>query len=147
MIGIVLIGHAHIGQEMIRAVEHILGPQPLLAAVDAGPRQHPQSMRDALIRAMRSCDTGDGVLLLTDMFGGTPCNLALEQIALRPGTEIISGYNLPLLIKALTLRTQASDVRTLARQAMAAGKQYLCMPSDLQERSGCSLIDEEDSHA
>ncbi len=125
MIGIVLVGHAHIGREMVRAVEHVLGPQHQLASVDAGPEQDLRAMRKAMDQAIRLVDTGDGVLILADMFGGTPCNLALETRSGRGDIEIVSGYNLPLLIKALSLREHERALGTLARKAIASGRQYM----------------------
>ncbi|RMG90740.1 MAG: PTS sugar transporter subunit IIA [Zetaproteobacteria bacterium] len=127
MIGILLVGHAQIGREMIHAVEHVLGPQPCLASVDTGPEQNLQAMRKALDQAIRLVDSGHGVLILIDIFGGTPCNLVLEACTGRGKIRVVSGYNLPLLIKALSLRANETDLDTLARKAIASGKRYMSM--------------------
>ncbi|RMH60046.1 MAG: PTS sugar transporter subunit IIA [Zetaproteobacteria bacterium] len=125
MIGIVLVGHAHIAQETVRAMEHVLGSQPLVATVNAGQKQDPARMAEALRSALERCDTGDGVLVLSDMFGGTPCNLAIGEAARRGRAEVVSGFNLPLLIKALALRGQGLSLSELADSVTDAGRQYI----------------------
>ena len=130
MIGMVLIGHEHIASEMLAAVEHVVGKQPLTAVLDVAGDDNPDLLKQQLDELIRRCDVGDGVLLLADMFGGTPCNVAIA--ALRPGeTEVVSGFNLPLLIKAATLRKSLNDLAALAQQVVEAGRQYMCLPSHL----------------
>jgi PTS system mannose-specific IIA component len=132
MIGIVLIGHEHIASEMLAALEHVLGRQSLIQAIDV-PRDHPPEMlRQHLDEAIRSCNAGAGVLVLADMFGGTPCNAALAM--LRPGeVEVVSGMNMPALIKAATLRQQAIAVTELAARVAEAGRRYICVATALME--------------
>ncbi len=134
MIGIVLVGHTHIASEMLEAAEHVLGPQALITAIDTGPEQNPRALAEALDQAFHRCDVGDGILLLTDMFGGTPCNIALSTAARHAHVEVVSGFNLPLLIKALSLRSQTGDLNRLARQVVTSGRQYICQPSTLSAK-------------
>ena len=131
MIGIVMIGHAQIASQMKEALQHILGEQPLIAAVDISEEKSSESLIAHLKMKIRSCDVGDGVLLLADMFGGTPCNIAMG--CLQAGQiEVVSGFNLPLLIKAATMRKHVDSVSALASHVVEAGRQYICMASDYQ---------------
>ena len=131
MIGIVMIGHAQIASQMKEALQHILGEQPLIAAVDISEEKSSESLTAHLKMKIRSCDVGDGVLLLADMFGGTPCNIAMG--CLQAGQiEVVSGFNLPLLIKAATMRKHVDSVSALASHVVEAGRQYICMSSDYQ---------------
>lgn len=124
MIGMVLIGHARIASEMLNALQYVLGEQPLVKAIDVDHRQTPEKLTEALYAAAQRCDVGDGVLILADMFGGTPCNVAMG--CLEAGrVEVISGFNLPLLIKAATLREQEHDVVQLAQHVAEAGRRYI----------------------
>ncbi len=129
MIGIVLIGHAHIASEMILAVEHVLGEQPLLKALDAPDSDQPEQLRDELVSLIRQCDTGHGVLLMADMFGGTPCNVAMSCLN-ECHVEILSGFNLPALIKAVSLRRTMHSLPELAAKVVLSGQQYICRASD-----------------
>jgi len=133
MIGIVMIGHAHIASQMKEALQHILGEEALIAAVDITDDKSTEYLSAQLKMKIRSCDVGDGVLLLADMFGGTPCNIAMG--CLQAGrVEVVSGFNLPLLIKAATTRDKAGSVSELAGHVVDAGRQYICMASDFQPR-------------
>ena len=134
MIGIVLIGHEHIASEMLAALEHVLGRQSLIQAIDVAHDHTPELLRQRLAEAVRSGNAGAGVLVLADMFGGTPCNAALAM--LRPGeVEVVSGMNMPALIKAATLRQQAIPVAELAGMVAEAGRRYICVATSLME--GC----------
>ncbi|MFQ5519268.1 MAG: PTS sugar transporter subunit IIA [Mariprofundus sp.] len=124
MIGIVLVGHARIASEMLVSLEHVVGEQPLIAALDITDESHPEQLSKMLMAKIRACEVGEGVLLLADMFGGTPCNIAMG--CLEPGrVEVISGFNLPLLIKAATLRSHDIKLPELAHQVVKAGRQYI----------------------
>jgi len=129
MIGIVLIGHTHIASEMLAAVEHVLGEQPVLKALDAPDSDRPDELRQQLTQLIRQCDTGDGVLLMADMFGGTPCNVAMSCLG-EFRVEVISGFNLPALIKAVSLRRKTSALPELAREVVVSAQQYICRASD-----------------
>jgi len=122
----VLIGHSHIASEMLIALQHVVGEEPLIASVDVSDHCDPEAIAKVLNRKIQSCDVGRGVLLLADMFGGTPCNIAMG--CLKPGSvEVISGFNLPLLIKATTLRHREKDLRIVAEQIVKSGRQYIQM--------------------
>ena len=137
MIGIVLIGHEHIASEMLAALEHVLGRQSLIQALDVARDHPPEALQQRLSEAVRSCNAGSGVLVLADMFGGTPCNAALA--ALRPGeVEVVSGMNMPALIKAASLRQQAMGVTELAEQVAEAGRRYICVATSLMD--GCAQV-------
>lgn len=133
MIGIVLIGHAHIASEMKAAVEHVLGEQPLMLAMDVLESSDPNALQQQLARLVKQCDGGSGTLIFADMFGGTPCNIALS--CLKVGEcEVISGFNLPALIKACSDRQayqkNKMTLNMLAHDVVASGQQYMCLASD-----------------
>jgi len=124
MIGIVLVGHAHIASEMMAAAQFVVGEQPLMDSMDITGNSSPELLADALQTKIHNCDVGQGVLLLADMFGGTPCNVAMG--CLQSGhIEVVSGFNLPLLIKAATLRTQLGNVSELAQAVVQSGRLYI----------------------
>jgi len=133
MIGIVLIGHARIASEMKLAVEHVLGEQPLMAAMNVLESSDPKALQEKMAHLVKQCDAGYGVLIFADMFGGTPCNIALT--CLKVGEcEVISGFNLPALIKATSDRMMCQkdhiSFSMLAHDIVASGQQYMCLASD-----------------
>jgi len=144
MIGIVLIGHAHIASEMKAAVEHVLGEQPLMLAMDVLESSEPNSLQKQLARLVKQCDGGSGTLIFADMFGGTPCNIALS--CLKAGEcEVISGFNLPALIKACSNRQACQKnnmtLNMLAHDVVASGQQYMCLASDfVSSKPTCSPL-------
>jgi len=126
MIGLVLIGHSRIASEMLHALQHVVGEESLIASVDVTDECSPEIISDILMAKIQACDVGEGVLLLADMFGGTPCNVAMG--CLQAGhVELISGFNLPLLIKAATLRHHEKNLSSLAQKVMQSGRQYIQM--------------------
>jgi len=137
MIGMVIVAHEHIGEAMLAAVEHVLGPQALVAALGIGADADIQSDlsegSERLRTLIKRCDAGDGVLLFADMFGGTPCNLALSCIG-EDKVEVVSGFNLPMLIKAATLRQTLTNLHLLAQQARDAGRYHMHLASELMEK-------------
>ena len=136
MIGIVLIGHGHVCSEMLAALEHVVGKQPLVEVLDVLDNSDLGMLSATMRSRVRACDVGQGVLVLADMFGGTPCNIAMG--CLQAGrVEVISGFNLPLLIKAATLRKSENHLPALAQQVLEAGRLYM--------RVSTSIIDEEPS--
>ena len=134
MIGMVLVAHEQVGESMLAAVEHVLGPQPLSGALSVGVSVDIQSdtseLEHKLSALIRRCDAGDGVLLFADMFGGTPCNLALACMKTHH-VEVISGFNLPMLIKAASLRPTLDQLSLLARQSRDSGRQHMHIASEL----------------
>ncbi|MEE8533151.1 MAG: PTS sugar transporter subunit IIA, partial [Alphaproteobacteria bacterium] len=98
MIGLVLVTHGRLAEEMISATEHVVGAQRNIRAICIGPDDDMEQRRSDIVQAVSEVDDGDGVILLTDMFGGTPSNLAIS-IMDKPNVEVIAGVNLPMLIK------------------------------------------------
>ncbi len=136
MIGMVLVAHEHVAEAMLAAVEHVLGPQALTAAMsvgaDADLETDLKDNEERLRNLIRRCDAGDGVLVFADMFGGTPCNLAMSMLE-KGRVEVVSGFNLPMLIKAATLRQNLTDLNLLARQARDAGRYHMHIASELMD--------------
>jgi len=127
MIGMVLVTHGHLATEFRAALEHVVGPQKQIAAISIGPEDDMERRRTDIIEAIREADSGDGVVLLTDMFGGTPSNLAIS--VMNGGkVEVLAGVNLPMLIKLASVR----DTQTLEQavlQAQEAGRKYVYIAS------------------
>ena len=129
MIGLLLVTHGRLAQEFISAMEHVVGPQPKVAAVCIGPDDDMEARRSEIIAQVKVCDTGDGVVILTDMFGGTPSNLAISVMD-QAKVEVIAGANLPMLIKLASVRQTASLASAVA-QAQEAGRKYINVASQL----------------
>ncbi|MDQ6976016.1 MAG: PTS sugar transporter subunit IIA [Mariprofundaceae bacterium] len=129
MIGIVLIAHARVASESKKTVEHVLGEQSFLIAIDV---ENSDDIDNSLARmklAIKQCTTDVGVLVFADMLGGTPCNIA-QSSATDDRCEVISGFNIPTLIKAVSERATAKDVKVFAKDVVATGKQYMCVTSE-----------------
>lgn len=127
MIGMVLVTHGHLATEFRAALEHVVGPQKQIAAISIGPEDDMERRRAEIIEAIREADTGDGVVLLTDMFGGTPSNLAISVMD-GGKVEVLAGVNLPMLIKLASVRdTQPLEQAVL--QAQDAGRKYVYIAS------------------
>jgi len=129
MIGMVLVTHGRLAAEFIAALEHVVGPQSHVAAVCIGPEDDMEQRRQDILDCVRAVDTGDGVVLLTDMFGGTPSNLAISVMD-RAKIEVIAGINLPMLIKLASLR-QSETLADAVRGAQEAGRKYINVASQL----------------
>ncbi|CCJ06745.1 MULTISPECIES: PTS sugar transporter subunit IIA [Methylocystis] len=127
MIGMVLVTHGHLATEFRAALEHVVGPQKQIAAISIGPEDDMERRRGDIIEAIREADSGDGVVLLTDMFGGTPSNLAISVMD-GGKVEVLAGVNLPMLIKLASVRdTQPLEQAVL--QAQDAGRKYVYIAS------------------
>ncbi|HZT87933.1 MAG TPA: PTS sugar transporter subunit IIA [Stellaceae bacterium] len=129
MIGIVLVTHGRLATEFVAALEHVVGPQTQIAAVCIGPEDNMEQRRRDILQSIGDVDSGDGVVLLTDMFGGTPSNLAISVMD-RAKTEVIAGVNLPMLIKLASLRQNEGLARSVAG-AQEAGRKYINVASQL----------------
>ncbi len=129
MIGLVLVTHGNLANEFISAMQHVVGPQQQLAGVCIGPEDDMDMRRNEIIKKVDSVNSGDGVVLLTDMFGGTPSNLALS-IMDRANVEILAGINLPMLIKIASLRKE-KNMKEAVEGAQEAGKKYINIASQL----------------
>ncbi|MEZ5285431.1 MAG: PTS sugar transporter subunit IIA [Vicinamibacterales bacterium] len=130
MIGIVVITHGQLATELVNAAETIVGDLPQFAAVSIGWHEDVQDARDDIQSAIaRVRDGATGVLLVTDMFGGTPCNLAMTFLA-RDAVEVVTGVNLPMLIKAASL-DQVGSLVEVARALSEHGRSAIWVASDL----------------
>jgi len=129
MIGMVLVTHGRLAAEFIAALEHVVGPQTNIAAVCIGPEDDMEKRRADILDCVRAVDSGAGVVLLTDMFGGTPSNLAISVMD-RAKIEVIAGINLPMLIKLASLR-QSEPLAEAVRGAQEAGRKYINVASQL----------------
>jgi PTS system mannose-specific IIA component len=128
MIGIVLVTHGSLAREFLAALEHVMGPQTLVAAICIDPDDDMQKRRAEILENVRTCDTGEGVIVLTDMFGGTPSNLAIS-IMDRARVEVLAGVNLPMLVKLASVRTLA--IAEAACIAQEAGRKYITAASSI----------------
>ena len=129
MIGMVLVTHGGLAREFVRALEHVVGPQRNIRTVCIGPDDDMEERRQDIIDCVKATDEGEGVVLLTDMFGGTPSNLAISVMD-QGNVEVIAGINLPMLIKLAGLRSGSSMAQAVA-QAQEAGRKYINVASQL----------------
>jgi len=127
MIGMILVTHGRLAEELRLAMEHVVGAQRGVDTVCIGPDDDVDSRRAEIETCIGRCDTGDGVVLLTDMFGGTPSNLAISMME-RGGVEVIAGVNLPMLVKLAKVRSShpLADAVLCAEQA---GRKYIAAAS------------------
>ncbi|MDF1793750.1 MAG: PTS sugar transporter subunit IIA [Thalassobaculaceae bacterium] len=134
MIGIVLVTHGRLADELKSVLEHVVGPQTDMATVCIGPEDDMEQRRTEIMDRAKEMDGGDGVIVLTDMFGGTPSNLAISIID-RPGVEVIAGVNLPMLIKLASVRAESSlgEASVAARDA---GRKYISIASEVLGAAG-----------
>ncbi len=129
MIGVVLVTHGRLAQEFIAALEHVVGPQQNMAAVCIGPDDDMEQRRREIVASVAAVDGGQGVVLLTDMFGGTPSNLAISVLD-QGRVEVVAGVNLPMLIKLASLRGD-KPLATVIAEAQRAGRKYISVASQL----------------
>ncbi|MFN4312075.1 MAG: PTS sugar transporter subunit IIA [Ferrovibrio sp.] len=129
MIGIVVVTHGRLAEEFIHATEHVVGPQKNMRAVCIGPDDDMEQRRKDILAAVAAVETGRGVIVLTDMFGGTPSNLAIS-IMDQAKVEVIAGVNLPMLIKLASVRAKA-DLSTAVNAGQEAGRKYINVASKL----------------
>ena len=129
MIGMVLVTHGRLALELVSALEHVVGPQSQIGSICIGPDDDMEQRRAEIVAAVEKVDSGEGVVVLTDMFGGTPSNLAIS-IMENANVEVIAGVNLPLLIKLASLRSSAPLAEAVV-QAQEAGRKYINVASAL----------------
>jgi len=129
MIGIVLVTHGNLAREFLSAMEHVVGKQAQARAISIGPEDDMEQRRAEILAAAEEVDTGDGTILLTDMFGGTPSNLAIS-IMDRAKVEVLAGVNLPMLIKLASVRVSEPLASAVAK-ARDAGIKYISVASTL----------------
>jgi PTS system mannose-specific IIA component len=129
MIGLVVVTHGNLATEMIAALEHVVGPQPDVAGVCIGPEDDMEERRAEIMERVEQVDSGAGVVVLTDMFGGTPSNLAISILD-RANVEVIAGINLPMLVKLASVR-KTETLAQAAEAAQEAGRKYINIASRL----------------
>ncbi len=132
MIGLVLVTHGRLADEMRLAMEHVVGKQRNVATVCIGPDDDMESRRADIQQSIAAVDAGDGVVLITDMFGGTPSNLAISQMD-RPGVEVIAGMNLPMLVKLAKVRSNL-PLADAVECAQTAGRKYIAAASHVMPK-------------
>jgi mannose PTS system EIIA component len=110
MIGLVIVTHGRLAEEFIHAMEHVVGKQAQIEAISIGPEDRMDMRRTDIADAVTRVETGDGVIILTDMFGGTPSNLAISLLQ-EGKIEVVAGLNLPMLVKLAAANTSTSPVR------------------------------------
>ncbi|MGH6780544.1 MAG: PTS sugar transporter subunit IIA [Sphingomonadaceae bacterium] len=129
MIGLVLVTHGLLAKEFVVAMEHVVGPQEAIAPICIGPDDDMDLRREDIARAIAEVDNGKGVILLTDLFGGTPSNLAISLM--KPGhVEVIAGINLPMLIRLEGAR-RTMNVKDAVAAAREAGRKYISVASEV----------------
>jgi mannose PTS system EIIA component len=129
MIGLVLVTHGRLAEEFVLAMEHVVGHQEAVKTVCIGPDDDMDGRRKDIAEAARLVDDGAGVILLTDMFGGTPSNMAISLMG-RPNVEVIAGINLPMLIRLASVRKTMS-VQEAVEAAQDAGRKYISVASKI----------------
>ncbi len=129
MIGLVLVTHGRLATEFVVAMEHVVGPQRAIAPICIGPDDDMESRRSDIASAIANVDSGRGVIVLTDLFGGTPSNLAISLM--KPGqVEVIAGINLPMLIRLEGAR-RTMNVGDAVAAAREAGRKYISVASEV----------------
>jgi PTS system mannose-specific IIA component len=127
MIGVVVVSHGQLADEFVAAAQHVAGPQKQMESVAIGPDDDMEVRRSDILEAVRRVDDGSGVIILTDMFGGTPSNLAISIIG-EGQIEVIAGVNLPMLVK-LAVERSRQPLQICAAMAQEAGRHYIRVAS------------------
>jgi len=132
MIGMILVTHGRLAEEFVHAMEHVVGRQDNVATICIGPNDDIEARRKEIARAIGEVDSGNGVVVLTDLFGGTPSNLAISLMEAGK-VEVIAGINLPMLIR-LAVARKTMGVVEAARAARDAGRNYITVASEYLEQ-------------
>ena len=132
MIGLLLITHGELGAELIKTLEHIMGLQKNMTSISIFPEDSIESRKIQALKIIKKIDQGNGVILLTDVFGGTPSNIAIS-IMKKNQVELITGVNLPILIKLCSIRHHYNLEKTL-KSAASAGKKHIHITAQLMNR-------------
>ncbi|RVQ65951.1 PTS sugar transporter subunit IIA [Croceicoccus ponticola] len=128
MIGLILVTHGNLAEEFLRAMEHVVGPQENVVPICIGPHDDMEQRRNDIRDAIASADSGKGVIILTDLFGGTPSNLAISLLDAGK-VEVIAGINLPMLIRLAGARNELSVTQAVTA-ARDAGRNYITIASE-----------------
>ena len=129
MIGLILVTHGDLAKHFVAAMEHVVGPQKKIAPICIGPNDDMERRRKQIARAIERVDSGDGVIILTDLFGGTPSNLGISLLE-AGRVEVIAGINLPMLIRLAGARKTMGVVEAV-EAAQTAGRNYITVASEL----------------
>lgn len=129
MIGLVLVTHGRLACEFVVAMEHVVGPQEAVATICIGPDDDMEMRRDEIAAAIRTTERGAGVIMLTDLFGGTPSNLAISLMK-SADVEVIAGVNLPMLIRLEGAR-RTMPIKAAVAAAREAGRKYISVASEI----------------
>ena len=134
MIGVVVVTHGKLAEAFIAVTEHVVGKQSQMIAIGIEPEDDSERSREQILQAIKNVDSGDGVVILTDMFGGTPSNLAIS--VMKPeGVEVIAGVNLPMMIKLASVRGKA-PLQDVVNQAQEAARKYINVAGNLLANKG-----------
>jgi PTS system mannose-specific IIA component len=136
MIGLILVTHGRLAEEFVSAMEHVVGPQADIETVCIGPHDDMEKRREEIADAIARVDTGSGAIVLTDLFGGTPSNLAISLLE-AGRVEVIAGINLPMLIRLAGAR-KSMDVTAAVSAARDAGKSYITIASEFLSSDACA---------
>ena len=128
MIGMILVTHGRLAEEFVHAMEHVVGEQDAVATVCIGPHDDMEARRKEIAKAIKKVDSGSGAVILTDLFGGTPSNLAISLLK-KGKTEVIAGINLPMLIRLAGAR-KSMDLPAAVKAARDAGRTYITIASE-----------------
>jgi len=134
MIGVVVVAHGKLAEALVAVTEHVVGKQAQMLAVGIGPEEDPETAREAIQQALKNANTGQGVIILTDMFGGTPSNLAISVMKSEE-VEVIAGVNLPMMIKLASVRGSAPFDEAVT-QAQDAARKYINVAGNLLANKG-----------
>ena len=134
MIGVVLVTHGNLATELVKVMEHVVGPQDQLTTITIDPDDDMEKRREDILNSVQFVDKGLGVIILTDMFGGTPSNLAIS-IMEQAKIDIIAGVNLPMLIKLASVRS-TETISDAVAQAREAGQKYIMVASQILGSTG-----------
>ena len=129
MIGLVLVTHGRLAEEFKVALEHVVGPQEQVETISIGPDDDMEQRRQDILAAVEAANSGKGVVLLTDMFGGTPSNLAISVMDSK-SVEVVAGVNLPMLIKLASVRADR-ELADAVDEARQAGQKYISVASQV----------------
>ena len=135
MIGLILVTHGRLAEEFVSAMQHVVGPQDGIATICIGPSDDMEKRRGEIAKAIATVDVGSGAIILTDLFGGTPSNLAISLLE-AGRVEVIAGINLPMLIRLAGAR-KAMPVTEAVKAARDAGKSYITVASEFLSAEAC----------
>tara|TARA_B100000401_G_scaffold316822_1_gene218922 strand:- start:120 stop:542 length:423 start_codon:yes stop_codon:yes gene_type:complete len=127
MIGILIVSHSNIAKEFLKVIEHIVGKQESMKAISIFPDDNVEKKRKEIISSIKDLNQGKGVIILTDMFGGTPSNLAISVME-EEKVEVVAGVNLPMLIKISSLRGEC-NIKDLIKISQESGRKYMNVAS------------------